>query len=521
VVVPVDMNVRVVTADQAAARDAAAIHAGIPSTALMSRAGMGAARLVLERMAPHPGCHALVCCGPGNNGGDGWIVARALAEAGMVVQVVEAGEARTHDARAARDAALGALPAAGRLSLGAPAGPVHVVVDALLGTGAAGPLRGAIADAAALIDEVRRAGAFVVALDLPTGVDASTGAVADGAVHADLCISFGTIKRGQLLARAQCGEVVVVDIGLGAHAAMTDGAPVLVDASWVAPRIPAIAADAHKGTRRRLLIVGGDRGMAGAVALGAWGAQRSGIGMVKLCVHEASVAPLQSLVPEATALAWPARLDDRSLLAWPHALLLGPGLGPPAQARAIVTAWLTAFDGPVVLDADALNAFAGDEAALGDLLDGRPAVLTPHPLEFARLIGVDIDTVLDERFDIGARLARAMHAVVVLKGVPTVITAPDGTSLVSASGTPVLGAAGSGDILSGVVATLLAQGGEPLAAAACAAWVHGRAGELANAGRSARGVVLADVLTALGQSWSMVGRGGDEPLAVLPRVGDR
>jgi len=515
------MHVRVVTADQAAARDAAAIGAGVPSAELMSRAGLGAARQVIERVVPQLGCQALVCCGPGNNGGDGWIVARALAQAGLDVHVVEAGAPRTDDARAARAHALAPFPAPGRLSLGLPGRPVALVIDALLGTGASGPLRGAIAEAAALVDTARRDGACVVALDLPTGVDASTGAVAEGAVQADLCVSFGTIKRGQLLARGRCGEIVVVDIGLGPQAALHDGAPLLVDASWVAPRIPAIPAEAHKGIRRRLLIVGGDRGMAGAVALGAWGAQRAGIGMVKLCVHEASVAPLQSLVPEATALAWPFRVDDASLLAWPHVLLLGPGLGPPAQARAIVSAWLTAFDGPVVLDADALNAFAGDEAALGDLLDGRPAIVTPHPLEFARLIGVDADTVLDERFDIGARLARAMHAVVVLKGTPTVITAPDGTSLVSASGTPVLGAAGSGDILAGIVATLLAQGGDPLPAAACGAWVHGRAAERANTGRPVRGVVLADVLAALSHSWSLEPRRGDEPLAVLPRVGDR
>lgn len=515
------MHVRVVTAEQAAARDAAAISAGIPSSELMSRAGLAAARRVIERVVPHPGCQALVCCGPGNNGGDGWIVARALAEGGCDVHVIEAGPPRTDDARAARTRALDPIAAPGRVSLGPPPGPVTLAVDALLGTGASGPLRGAVADGAERLHAARRAGAFVVALDLPTGVDATTGAIAEGAVRAELCVSFGTVKRGQLLARAHCGELLVEDIGLGRHAALPDGAPILVDQGWVAPRVPAIAADAHKGTRRRLLIIGGDRGMAGAVALAAGGALRSGIGMVRLCVHEASIAPLQGLVPEATAVAWPTSSPDAALRGWPHALLIGPGLGPAPQARAIVSAWLTAYAGPVVLDADALNAFAGDEAALGDLLDGRPAVVTPHPLEFARLIGVDADTVLDERFDIGARLARAMHAVVALKGVPTVITAPDGTSMVSASGTPVLAAAGSGDILGGIVATLLAQTGDPLVAAACGAWVHGRAAERANAGRPVRGVVLADVLASLGHAWSFAApAASDGPLASLARVGD-
>lgn len=508
------MTVRVVTADQAAARDTAAIDAGTPSTRLMRSAGLAAAQQILVRLTPHAGRQAFVCCGPGNNGGDGWIVAGALARAGMHVAVLEAGEPRTDDAAAAR------RDAVGHVSLGLPAAPAHLVIDALLGTGATGPLRGAVADAARTIAAARAGGALVVALDLPSGVDATTGAVADSAVRADVTISFGTIKRGHLLARGQCGDLIVVDIGLAQHAHLDDGAPLLVDHPWVMARTPAIGAEAHKGVRRRLLIVGGDRGMAGAVALAARGAMRAGIGMVRVCVHEASVAPLQAAVPEATAVAWP-EVPDAPLVAWPHVLLIGPGLGDRDAARARTAAWLSAWTGPVVLDADALNAFAGDEAALGDLLDGRPAIITPHPLEFARLIGVDVDTVLDERFEIGARLARALHAVVLLKGVPTVITAPDGASVVSAAGTPVLGSAGSGDILAGIAATLLAQGSDPLAAAACAAWIHGRAGELANAGRSVRGVVLDDVLTSLGHAWSSAPSAPMAPvMTTLSRVGD-
>lgn len=508
------MMARVVTSDQAAARDAAAIASGVPSIQLMRRAGEGAAQVIVERLAPARARRALVCCGPGNNGGDGWIVAAALARAGMIVHVDQVLEPRTPDACTARDEA---VP---RVSLGVPPAAPDVVVDALLGTGAQGALRGAVADAAARIHAARAGGALVVALDLPTGVDATTGEVADGAVRADLTLTFGTIKRGQLIARSACGEIAALDIGLGAHAHLADGAPLLVDRAWVDERLPRIAAEAHKGTRRRLLIVGGDRGMAGAVALAARAAMRAGIGMVKLCVHDASIAPLQGAVIEATAVAWPDGLPDDTLRSWPHVLLIGPGLGTGAGARARVADWLAAWTGPVVVDADALNAFAGDEAELGDLLDGRDAIVTPHPLEFARLIGVDLDTVLAERFEIGARLARALHATVLLKGVPTVVTAPDGESLVCASGTPVLGAAGSGDLLAGIAATLLAQGGEPLAAAACAAWVHGRAGEVANAGRPIRGVTLDEVLGSLGEAFRLTPAESDDTLARLPRVGD-
>lgn len=509
------MTVRVVTAEQATARDAAAIDAGIPSLHLMRRAGTGAAQRILECMASREGRRALVCCGVGNNGGDGWIVASALAAAGVQVHVLDGGVPRSADAVGAREQALA------HVALGVPGESPAVVVDALLGTGATGPLRPAVADLAAAIADARAGGALVVALDLPSGVDATTGAVADGAVVADLTLSFGTLKRGHLLARAQCGDIEVVDIGLEHHALLDDGAPMLVDGPWVDARVPAIAADAHKGARRRLLIVGGDRGMAGATALAARGAMRAGIGMVKLCVHPATLPAVQALVPEATAVDWPHASPADTLRSWPDVLLIGPGLGPREQARASVTEWLSAFSGPVVVDADALNAFAGDEAALGDLLDGRAAIITPHPLEFARLIGVDVDTVLDERFEIGARLARALHAVVLLKGVPTVITSPEGTSLVSAAGTPVLAAAGSGDILGGIVATLLAQTGDPLAAAASAAWIHGRAAEIANAGRVVRGVTLDDALVALGQAWIIAPHEPGAPLARLPRVGDR
>lgn len=258
--------------------------------------------------------------------------------------------------------------------------------------------------------------------------------------------------------------------------------------------------------------------MAGAIILAARAALRSGVGMVRACVHEASLSPLQSAIPEVTAITWPAADTDidAAIAGWPHAVLVGPGLGNDAEARRRVTQWLAAWPGPVVLDADALNAFAGHEDSLGDLLDGRPAIVTPHPVEFARLIGVDVDTVLAERFEIGARLARALHAVVLLKGVPTVITAPDGESVVSATGTAVLGTAGSGDMLSGIALTLLAQSGDPYHAAACAAWVHGRAAERANSGRTVRGVTLQDVLDALGTVWRFESPAIDGVLATLP-----
>ena len=463
------MTVRVVTAAQAAARDAAAIAGGTASRLLMQRAGHAAADLIADRHADSLARGVVVLTGPGNNGGDGWVVARRLSERGVAVRVHEAVPARSGDALAERD---GALPG---VSLGPASGSAGLVVDALLGTGAHGEPAGPIADAVQAIRALQSSGATVVALDMPTGLDATTGSGA-GAVGADLTITFGTVKRGQLLARGRCGTVVVVDIGLGPHADLEDGAPRLVDEPWVRARVPAIGAEFHKGTRRRVVIAGGARGMAGATVLAARGALRSGAGMVRVIVEEPSLGAVQAGVFEATASTWP--LSDDALtdatVGYAHAVLIGPGLGRSDGARRLLDRLLDIWRGPTVLDADALNLFTCDVPGLARALAGRPALITPHANELGRLIGVKPDEVAAQRFDIGAEVARTLGATVLLKGVPTVITAPDGAMLVSASGTPVLAAAGSGDVLGGIAVTLLAQTGDPLASGACAAWIHGR-----------------------------------------------
>jgi NAD(P)H-hydrate epimerase len=489
----------------------------------MQRAGAAAAGEIARCYGDRLNAPVLVYAGPGNNGGDGWVVARCLAAAGVRVHVLPIGEARTEDARAER------VLAEPLMSHERPAAP-GVIVDALLGTGTTGAPRGPIAEAIAEIARERSRGAAVVALDIPSGVDADTGEAA-GAVHAHLTITFGTIKRGLLVARAQAGRLVVADIGLvGAGAAAgDDAAPTLVTGRWVRAQVPAIPADAHKGIRKKLVIVGGQPGMAGATMLAARAAMRSGIGMVRLVVARESVPVVQGGVPEALARAWPGERAEEiedAVGSWADGVLIGPGLGSTPQSRALVERILRAWRGPVVLDADALNVFAGDCAALGALLAGRPALLTPHPTEFARLYGASTQEVLVRRFEIGAELARVTRAAVLLKGVPTIIAGERGGRLVSAAGTPVLAAAGSGDLLSGIAATLLAQMGDALTAGACAAWTHGRAAELAEEEQhrhGARGITLADVEHALARAWSAA---ASDPaprypvLAELPAVGD-
>ena len=453
--------------------------------------------------------------GPGNNGGDAWVVAAALARVGVPVtlQAWGEGEPRTDDARFERDRAFAGGP------FDRPHGGERLVVDGLLGTGATGEPRGGLREGVLAIRAARARGATVVALDVPTGLDATTGAIARRRRRGRLTLTFGTLQaRAARRARRRRS-------GRGARHRPRSRRRRRAACSSSAPMPRPLAIDAHKGTRGRLAIVGGGAGMAGAALLAARAALASGAGLVRLCVAAAGVPIAQGALPAALAAAWPAdaAAAEQLLGAWPHAVLLGPGLGGGRRrARALRVACSTTWRGPVVLDADALNAFAGDLPTLAALLGGRPALLTPHPLEFARLAGVSLDEVLDRRFELPRETARALGAAVLLKGVPTVVADAHGTHVV-ATGAPALATGGSGDVLGGIAATLLAQVRDPdvAALAAEAAWVHDRAGGLAAAARGgARGATLDDVLAALGDAWprAPVGPTPYPVLAELPAV---
>jgi NAD(P)H-hydrate epimerase len=498
------MTVHVSSAAESAAADASAITLGIPSRALMRVAASNAATVIASRYAATCAEGVVVFTGPGNNGGDGWCVARALAVAGVRVSVREAVDAKSADAIAERDAA--------RASVGEYDGHgCGVVVDALLGTGSSGTPRGAIADAVREMMALRASGAVIVALDVPTGLDATSGDH-DGSARADLTISFGSCKRGTLAARGVCGELVVLDIGLPRESSKL---PILVDETYVRAHTPDIAATANKGTRRKLAVVAGGQGMGGAAVLAAEGALRSGIGLVKVITDDANVSSVHARLPEALTGTLSNATD--AIIDWADAVLIGPGLGHGDSTRQLVEDVLRTWRGPVVVDADALNVFSNDLAALGTLLGKRPAVITPHPVEFGRLVGRGVEEVLAGRFDIGADVARTLSAAVLLKGTPTVVSGTDGARHVVAAGTPALATGGSGDALGGMVATLLAQGCAPGVAGACAAWVHGRAAELTP---GVRGVTLLDVLDRLRDAWRLDGmsRPSYPILAALPAV---
>ena len=507
------LPVRVVSAKESAERDRAAIDGGVPSRVLMERAGTAAAAEIARRYPEQLRHGSVVFTGPGNNGGDGWVVAGCLARDGVKVTVVEVVAAKSPDAVDKKNATPDSVVLAGSAPQDA-----GVVIDALLGTGSEGKPRGKIAEAIASINQMHSTGARVAALDLPSGLDATSGSHST-CVMADVSLSFGAVKRGSLLARDCCGEIVVLDIGLNdVPRPADDTLPLLIDGEWVRSRIPPIRFDAHKGARKHLALVGGGPGMPGAVVLACRAALRSGVGLVRALVAPGNVAAILEAAPSALIAEWPTSRKEihTNISEWAHAAVIGPGLGKAGDTRELVERILEDSKAPVLLDADALNVFEGEAAALGALLAGRPALVTPHVAEFGRLAGVDVKDVIENRFDIGLELARKLGATVLLKGSPTVIFTPEGKRFVVARGTAALGTGGSGDILAGVAGTLLAQTNDAATAACCAAWVHGRAAELCE---YVRGTTLEDVLYALPRAWNEAMPAPDLPvMTTLPAV---
>ena len=491
------MPARVASADETITCERATIESGVSAFELMHRAGTGAAAIIRRRFDKAARNGVAVYAGPGNNGGDGWVVADSLSRAGYPTRVIETVPVRSNESIASKERAL-----QGSVRTSLDGGDASLIVDALLGTGSHGAPRDGIAAAISEIETRREAGATVIALDLPSGLDATTGAH-EGSLTASSTVSFGFVKRGHLISREVCGDISVVDIGLIAGET-TDNLPLLVDDAWVHHRIPPIPNSAHKGTRKRVAIVGGGTGMAGAAILAGQGALRSGVGLLRVVCAEQSVTAVHAAVPAAIVQAWPFNASElQALTTNADCIAIGTGLGKSDETRDLVERILLAWPGPVVLDADALNVFAGDTASLAKLFNGRQAIITPHPAEMARLLGIDTDQVLAARFEIGAALSNELGSAVLLKGAPTIVFSPSGSRHVSASGTAALATGGSGDVLTGIAATLLAQMADDENraedAAACAAFIHGRAAERC---RFVRGITLDDVLQALPVAWN-------------------
>lgn len=488
---------------------------GIPALVLMENAGRAVAEEVMA-LAPQTGRRWLVLAGKGNNGADGVVAARHLAGAGFEVAVVYAAdpEGLTGEAAVQRDIArkLG-IPCRRYEEGGIDWRDVDGVIDALLGTGSGGAPRG---ETARLIEEVNASGKPVVAVDIPSGLDADTGQVHQPCVQAVKTVALAFKKRGlaQYPGLARAGEVVVRDIGIPAFLADRAGVSVFELNGRVFRERLGIAPDAgpdpaaHKGSRGHTLVAAGSRAMSGAGLLASAAALRGGSGLVTWAAPERVLPPLLAERPELLLARLPdggrgdwsgvAADDLLALTRGKQAMVIGPGMGRwPGD-----TAWLRAVweraDLPLVADADALNILA-DAADFAEWPARRaPTVLTPHPGEMARLCGMSVADVQRDRIGVARRFAMEHGVVLVLKGARTVCAMPGGDVYVNPTGNPGMATAGSGDVLAGVIGALLAQGLTAAQAAALGVFRHGAAGDRAAAGRFAPHSLLAgDVLAAL------------------------
>ncbi|HEX5760209.1 MAG TPA: NAD(P)H-hydrate dehydratase [Thermoanaerobaculia bacterium] len=504
---------RVLTAEGMRAVDRAAIdELGVPGLVLMENAALGVVEAIGE-VFPRA-ASAAVFCGPGNNGGDGLAVARHLAVRGYRVETVLAagGRALGGDAAVqlgicrALELPLAELPPDADLGPAlAAARDADLVVDALFGTGLARPLAGQPAALVAALNELPRPR---VAVDLPSGLSGSRAEVWEPHLRADLTVTFAAPKVAHVLPPAadSVGELVVADLGIPSW--VVEGAPgalhLLVEdeaAALLPPRPPG----AHKGDCGHALLIAGSAGKAGAALLAARGAVRGGAGLVTVAVPEPLLAAVDLASLESMTLALPARPDGslaegavervRAALAGKGALALGPGLGTQPETAAAVRRIARESPVPLVVDADGLNAFAGHLPELAARMVA--TILTPHPGEMGRLLGIPTAEVEADRLGAAERAARETGAVVLLKGRRTLVATPEGAVWVIPTGNPGMATGGTGDVLTGLLAALLAQGLEPLDAALAGAYVHGLAGDLAAERQGTRGLSAGDLAEAL------------------------
>jgi NAD(P)H-hydrate epimerase len=475
-------DVVVVTAAEAAALDRAAREqGGIPERVLMENAGRSAAQL-LDRL--HPRGRVLAVVGSGHNGGDGLVLLRTLRAWGREVACLPIGS-RTPDLALAHGFEVPRLDATADPASAFPGILAHtdVVVDAILGTGTSGAPRGAVATA---ITALNASGRPLIALDLPSGVDPTTGAVPGAAIRATTTITFGWPKQGLLFhpARSHCGRLVAVEIGFPPLAG-PGPRTALITPAWARSRLPVRPPAAHKGTAGKVLVVAGREGMAGAALVAAQAALRAGAGYLWLASVAANRAPLQAALPEAIFLDR-ADLDTlRTTGASAAALLIGPGIGVDDEARTLLDELLAAMPGkPALLDADALTLLGRDEGALRRAAAGRELVLTPHPGEMQRLTGLEVGEITADPVAVARDFAERAGCTVVLKGQPSVIATPGAPVLINTVGSSDLARAGMGDQLAGVITALLAAGMSAREAAALGLFYSGRAADLAARGRS-------------------------------------
>ncbi|MEE8443064.1 MAG: NAD(P)H-hydrate dehydratase [Dehalococcoidia bacterium] len=504
---------KIITVEQMQALEIAAEKAGVSTVTLMEKAGLAVAGKAIQRLASPRGARVLVLVGPGNNGGDGLVAARYLHQWGARVQVYICAPRKGTDpnltladergipvATAADDSGLGLL----RRHLATSS----LVIDAVLGTGKVRPIEGQLGDILHQVAEAHQQQATpLLAVDLPTGLDADTGALDPVCPGADMTVALGYPKIGHFTfpGASMTGQLEIVDIGIPAG---LDGdiSLELVTPELVRSLLPSRPLEAHKGSFGRLLVVAGSRRYVGATILACSGAYRAGAGMVTLATARGVYAIAAASVVEATHIPLPeteaggigtgAASLVREALGEYAAMVVGCGLGQDRETQEFVQELLRQESlperMPVVLDADALNTVAQLPEWHAHL--AARAVLTPHPGEMARLTGLSTTQVQERRLETARQAAERWGQVVVLKGAFTVIASPEGIARISPFANPGLASAGTGDVLAGVIGGLLAQGLSPVDAATCGVYLHGAAAEELRHHLGEAGLVASDLL---------------------------
>jgi ADP-dependent NAD(P)H-hydrate dehydratase / NAD(P)H-hydrate epimerase len=475
--------------------DRLTIAAGTPGTVLMERAGAAIARTAARLAArQHPAGRIAIFCGPGNNGGDGFVAGRHLAAEGFDVRLALLG-ARSNlrgDAAAAAQGWSGPVLPFDAIELE----DIDLAIAAIFGAGLARDIEGEAKDTILRLNEwARRTGKPIIAVDIPSGIDGSTGQIRGVAIEATLTVTFFRLKPGHILlpGRIHCGDIELVDIGISDNALSRIGPRAFINAPsvWI-DHFPRLRIDGHKYSRGHALVLSGGRAHTGAARLSARGALRAGAGLVTVAtpnealpIHAAALTAIMTVICDGPEDLAQILSDARK-----NAVVIGPGLGVGKVTRDLVLAALSPGETArgIVLDADALTSFTGEPMRLAEAIatSGRPVVLTPHDGEFARLFatreGEGRDHPATENLSSKSKLARAraaaalMRATMVLKGADTVVADPQGRATIAQNAPPWLATAGSGDVLAGIIAGLLAQGMPAFEAASAAVYLHAACG---------------------------------------------
>ncbi|MBN1960771.1 MAG: NAD(P)H-hydrate dehydratase [Deltaproteobacteria bacterium] len=484
----------------------------IPGRILMETAGRAVAQTCLAHFKHHG--KITIACGPGNNGGDGYVTARVLSNLGHKVHVfVFADRIRitgdAHDAllslEKSNDTTITYVSDTRALvDFSNAVSNSDITIDALLGIGLTNDVRGLLADAIAVINQEAK---YVIAIDIPSGIEANTGAVCGRAVQAAQTVTFAFAKRGHYLypGAELRGQLIVADIGISNNIAQKLGiVGRLITASDLPTLMPKRKPEAHKGIFGTVVIMAGSPETPGAALLAVQGALRSGVGLVRWATDNATLASARELPAdtmlliredEETSEHWVTRIIDTA-----DAIVIGPGLSQAKSRLEDLRALLACAQVPIIIDADALNLLAIDNTAWS--LPRTPMVITPHPKELSRLSGQSVDEIQSDRFASALGFAIAHNCIVVLKGAGTTIADTDGTVSLAAVGNAGLATGGTGDVLSGLIGGLLAQGIEPSIAAQIGVLAHGAAGEQLSQRVGQAGLVASDLSRELGHVWA-------------------